>query len=106
MNQMYDSVAKLLHDGARTYDDYGNESIDQEGRNVCVQPRGVYEAEFYNAAQMGLHPSITLEMTNRADYNGEKRVIFEGVTYDIIRVDWTAQKDKIALICGERVGNG
>lgn len=103
---MYDNVATLLQDGARTYDTYGNESINRTERIVFVQPRGVYQSEFYNAAQAGLHPSITLEMTNRADYNGEKRVIFEGVEYDIIRVDWTAQRDKIALVCGERVGNG
>lgn len=103
---MYDNVATLIQYGTRTYDKYGNETLARTERIVYVQPRGVYQSEFYNAAQAGLHPSITLEMTNRADYNGEKRVIFEGVEYDILRVDWTAQRDKIALVCGERVGNG
>lgn len=69
-------------------------------------PRGVYQSEFYNAAQAGLHPSITFEMTNRADYQGEKLIEFESEVYNIIRDDWTAQKDKIALVCEKRVNNG
>ena len=67
-------------------------------------PRGVYNAEFYNAAQAGLHPSITFELTNRADYHGEKLIEWNGVYYNVIRTDWTAQRDKISLICEERIG--
>ena len=101
---MYDSIATLKGEPTVTYDTYGNEVIVYQDRQVFVTPRGVYQSEFYNAAQAGLHPSLTLEMANRADYKGEKLVKFEGIIYDIIRVDWTAQRDKIALICQERVG--
>ena len=101
---MYDSIATLKGEPTVTYDTYGNEVIVYQDREVYVTPRGVYQSEFYNAAQAGLHPSLTLEMANRADYKGEKLVKFEGIIYDIIRVDWTAQRDKIALICQERVG--
>lgn len=103
---MYDSVATLKAYGAPTYDEYGNEVLPVTTTDVFVQPRGVYNAEFYNAAQAGLHPSITFVLTNRADYNGEKVIEWEGKEYSIIRTDWTAQRDQISLICEERVHNG
>lgn len=100
---MYDSVAELISAGAVTYDEAGNETITETTNTVYVQPRGVYQSEFYNAAQLGLKPSITLYLTNRADYSGQKRLTFEGKEYEVIRVDWTAQRDGISLICEERV---
>lgn len=103
---MYDSVATLKAYGTPTYDGYGNEFIPEINTTVFVQPRGVYSSEFYNAAQAGLHPSITFYLTNRADYDGQKIIEFEGALYDIIRTDWNAQRDGISLICEERVHNG
>lgn len=103
---MYDSVAILKAYGTPTYDKYGNEVPNISTTEVFVQPRGVYNAEFYNAAQAGLHPSITFELTNRADYHGEKVIEWEGKDYNIIRTDWDAQRDAIRLICEERVHNG
>lgn len=103
---MYDSVATLKAYGTPTYDGYGNEFIPEINTTVFVQPRGVYSSEFYNAAQAGLHPSITFYLTNRADYDGQKIIEFEGELYDIIRTDWNAQRDGISLICEERVHNG
>lgn len=103
---MYDSVATLKAYGTPTYDEYGNEVQNITESVVYVQPRGVYQSEFYNAAQAGLHPSITFALTNRADYNGEKVIEWEGKDYNVIRVDWTAQRDGISLVCEERVNNG
>ena len=103
---MYDSVATLKAYGPPTYDEDGNEVPNITETEVFVQPRGVYQAEFYNAAQAGLHPSITLMLTNREDYSGEKVVEFENKDYNVIRVDWTAQRDGISLVCEERVHNG
>lgn len=103
---MYDSVATLKAYGTPTYDEYGNEVQTVTSTTVFVQPRGVYNAEFYNAAQAGLHPSITFVLTNRADYNGEKLIEWEGKLYNVIRTDWTGQRDTISLICEERVHNG
>ena len=103
---MYDSIATLKGASTASYDQYGNETLTYTSTNVYVIPRGVYNSEFYNAAQLGLHPSITFEMANRADYNGEKLITWNGKDYNIIRADWTAQRDGISLICEERVGNG
>ena len=94
---MYDGVAKLKAYGLPTFDKYGNEIPSIAETEVYVQPRGVYASEFYNAAQIGMKPSITFEMTNRADYDGQKVIEYEGKDYDIIRADWNAQRDKISL---------
>ena len=102
---MYDSIATLKGEPITTYDEYGNEVIAYTDNEVYVMPRGVYNAEFYNAAQAGLHPSITFVLTNKADYNGERLIEWEGKSYNVIRTDWTAQRDSISLICEERVHN-
>jgi SPP1 family predicted phage head-tail adaptor len=103
---MYDDVATLISYGTSTFDEYGNESIETEKTDVFVMPRGVYQSEYYNAAQVGLKPSITFELTNREDYNDQKVVEYHERFYTVIRVDWNAQRDKISLICEERTNNG
>ena len=103
---MYDGIAILKSYSNEGFDKYGNKTTKEVKRTVFVQPRGVYASEFYNAAQLGLKPSITLYMTNRNDYQGEKVLEFNGKDYSVIRVDWNAQRDGISLICEERVRNG
>ena len=103
---MYDNVATLKSVSRTEYDEEGNELLTYSDRVVYVLPRSVYNSEFYNAAQVGLHPSLVLAMTNRADYQGEKLVEFEGELYDVIRADWTSQRDSIALTIQKRVNNG
>ena len=102
---MYDAVATLIGYGSSTFDKYGNEIEEIIERDVYVLPRGVYQSEFYNAAQAGLKPSLTLFMSNREDYHGETVLSFEGRKYDVIRTDWNAQRDGISLICEEKVEN-
>ena len=101
---MYDGTAKLKAYGTTTFDEYGNEKHTAIETEVFVQPRGVYQSEFYNAAQLGLKPSITLVIASREDYDGQKVLEYEGKDYDVIRVDWSAQRDSISLVCEERVG--
>lgn len=100
---MYDGVATLKAYGTPTYDDELNEIIPLIETEVFVQPRGVYQSEFYNAAQLGLKPSLTLFLSNREDYAGQKLLEYEGTEYNVIRVDWNAQRDGISLICEERI---
>lgn len=103
---MYDDVAILKSYGTPTFDEYGNEIPTIIETTVFVQPRGVYSSEYYNAAQLGLKPSITLFISNRVDYAGQKELTFDGRDYSVIRVDWNAQRDGISLICEERVEHG
>ena len=103
---MYDGVATLKAYGTPTFDAAGNEIPSITETEVFVQPRGVYQSEFYNAAQLGLKPSLTLYLANKEDYDGQKILEYEGKDYDVIRVDWSAQRDGISLVCEERVNNG
>ena len=103
---MYDGIAILKAYGEPTFDAEGNEIPTISETTVFVQPRGVYSSEFYNAAQLGLKPSLTLFIANREDYSEQKVIEYEGRDYDVIRVDWSAQRDGISLICEERVKNG
>lgn len=99
---MYEATAILKKEAGRTLDEYANEVLTYTEREVYVSPRSVYNSEFYNAAQAGLHPSITLQMTNIADYEGEKLVVFNGKEYDVVRVDWNGQRDRVSLILEEK----
>ena len=101
---MYESVAILKGINHVIYDEYLNEIILPSERKVFVKPLTVYSSEFYAAAQAGLHPNITFELSNRREYQGEKIIEFEGKEYKVIRVDWTGEKDKIRLICEEQIG--
>lgn len=103
---MYDDVAILKSYGTPTFDEYGNEIQTVKEATVFVQPKGVYSSEYYNAAQLGLKPSVTLFISNRADYDGQKELTFDGRDYSVIRVDWNAQRDGISLICEERAEHG
>ena len=103
---MYVGTAVLKAYGEPTFDAAGNEIPTITEMTVFVQPRGVYSSEFYNAAQLGLKPSVTLFIANKADYHDEKVLEYEGRDYDVIRVDWSAQRDGISLVCEERVNNG
>lgn len=103
---MFDDVATLKAYGTPTHDEYGNEVENITTTDVFVQPRGVFNAEFYNAAQAGLHLSITFALTNRDDYSGQSVISYDGEDYNIIRTDWDAQRDGIRLICEKRVHNG
>lgn len=102
---MYDDVITLKGNKTVTYDTSGNEIITYEERTVYVIPRGVYSSEFYNAAQLGIHPSITFVLSNRNEYQNEKLLSFHGTDYHVVRVDWDAQRDAVRLVCEERVGN-
>lgn len=100
---MYDDVATLKAYGEPTFDKYGNATQEVTETQVFVQPRGVYASEFYEAAQLGLKPSVTLVIANRADYDGQKVLTFKGREYSVVRADWNAQRDAISLVCEERV---
>ena len=103
---MYDGTATLYALKTQVADEYGNMTNTYDEREVFVQPRGVYQSEFYNASQLGLHPSVTLFIANREDYQDEKLLKYNGKDYRVVRVDWNAQRDGISLICEERVNNG
>lgn len=69
---MWEDVATLKGEPVATYDEYGNERLTYTDTTVYVQSRSVYQQEFYNAAQLGLRPSLVLILSNRMDYSGKR----------------------------------
>jgi len=101
---MFDTVITLKSEPVITHDDYGNEVKTTTDREVFAQQRGVYESEFYNASQVGLHPSKNFRISNTEDYQGEKVLEHEGKLYTVVRVDWDGNRDTVNLVCEERAG--
>lgn len=102
---MYEDTAILKGDPVAQYDEYGNETVVYSTNEVFVNTRSVFQAEFYNAAQLGLNASLVLVISHRADYNGEKIVEFHGTDYDVVRADWTNGGESVSLTLAERIGN-
>jgi SPP1 family predicted phage head-tail adaptor len=72
--------------------------------DVLCGIKSIGRNEFYSAAQTGLKPSITF-VIHGYEYNGEKKVEFEGEKYKVIR---TYMKDfeEMELVCEKVIGNG
>lgn len=100
---MYDTTITLISETIK-HDSIGNEKKVTSEQEVFAVPRSVYASEFYQAASVGLKPSVTFILTNREDYNGQKTIEWQGRKYSVIRADWTAQRDTLNLICEEKVG--
>lgn len=73
-----------------------------EARTVLAEVRSVYASDFFAAAHAGLRPSAVLILANFADYEGERVVEVEGVTYTVIRR--YRDGDRLELTLEERTG--
>lgn len=54
-------------------------------RIVCCTVRSVGMREVYEAMSHDLHPEIVLELADYAEWQRERRVLFEGVYYRVLR---------------------
>ena len=100
---MWEDTAILKGNPQASYDQYGNEVLTYTDTTVYVQSRSVYQQEFYNAAQLGIRPSLVLILANRMDYDGQKIVEYQNVLYDVVRADWKNGRDTLALTLAERL---
>ena len=102
---MFEGTA-ILKKAVVTQDEALNEIETYTERTVFVRPRSVYASEFYQAAAVGLKPSLTLVLSSFADYDGEKLVEFEGKEYTVTRVFRRPDRDAVELTLEERSVNG
>jgi SPP1 family predicted phage head-tail adaptor len=86
------------------------EEVDGDGtpREVMANQKSVMQKEFYSAYAVGLSPTIIFEI-KKAGYNNEKKVLYEGTTYHVIR-HYSKNGENIELTCSvqpmEGLGNG
>lgn len=102
---MYEGTA-VLRKETITQDASLNEVMVFTDRTVFVKPRSVYASDFYEAARAGLQPSVVLIMSNPADYQGEKVVLYNGTEYTVTRVFQRPERDTLELTLEERTKNG
>ena len=102
---MFEGTA-ILKKAVVTMDEALNEIETYTERTVFVRPRSVYASEFYQAAAVGLKPSLTLVLSSFADYDGEKLVEYNGKEYTVTRTYQRPDRDSVELTLEERVVNG
>lgn len=102
-----DDVIKLI---SKTYtvDEYGNQIEAPTERQVFCKVNSVVRTEFYNAAQVNMHPNYVFTLSHYKDYLNEpelKYTDWTGVekTYVITRT--YIHGDQIDLTAEERVIN-
>lgn len=73
----------------------------QERREVLVTVKSVGMRESYEALSHGKRPEYVFELAQDFEYQGEKRAIYQGVPYDILRT-YASDTDGMELVV-ERV---
>jgi hypothetical protein len=70
-------------------------------RQVFANKTSVKRVEFYQAQAVGLKPEIVFEV-RLIDYEGEKKLSYEGEQYNVIR-EYTKDGEIVELICNKLV---
>lgn len=102
-----DSVITLIKIQEGSRDQYGNPTLIRTSTEVFCQVESVTRAEFYQAAQTGLHPSYTFILSHFMDYHGEQEAEYTDWTgtthrYDIIRT-YRRDDDQLEIVAQERI---
>lgn len=81
---MYNDVLYLISE-SRTVDEYGDPVVTSTKRPVFCKVGSIGQKEFYQAHAVGLQPEIKFVISDYYDYNGEKRLEYNGVNYSVLR---------------------
>lgn len=68
-----------------------------------IKAESIYAREYYEANQAGYQPTLRLRIS-ALNYNNEAELIYQEITYTIIRIDET-YPDEITLICERKIKN-
>lgn len=110
---MIDAVCTLIGEGETTLDKYLNENTTETEREVFCQVSGVVRNEFYQAATAGLRPEWTIRLSDFAEYQGEKKVRYDGEVFSVLRTyrdDGSFHRgtgmrpNELELIIGHKIG--
>ena len=82
---MYNEIIYLIAEKITERDEYGNRVVETEKRERFADMRSVGSSEFYQAARVGLQPSIKAVLSDPANYNNEAYFEYNGKTYLITR---------------------
>lgn len=71
--------------------------------NIFANKKSVRQSEFYQASEQGINLIQMFEMRT-SDYNGEKKLEFEGNNYYVVRT-YDKNSEIIQLICSDKLMN-
>src|SRR5690625_5138303 len=83
-------------------DDIGNQIPVENKTTLYCNVKSVGRSEFYNASTSDLKPELIF-VVHGYEYNGEKKVLFNGQQYSVIRT-YATNFEEVELVC-ERVGS-
>lgn len=98
----YDAICALVAE-TMAKDSKGIVKATETSRNVFCNVFSMGDAAFYSAVAAGIHPDARLQI-RKADWQGERKVVFDGVDYYVSRVDRTSP-DYVVLTLTERMGD-
>lgn len=99
----YDHELTLI-DETYTDDDIGNQVPEEIETVILCGRKSVGRTEFYKAAVTGLRPDVIL-VVHGYEYAGQKKCIFEGSTYKIIRT-YEVDFEEVELTCERVIADG
>lgn len=76
----------------------------ETGRTVYCTVKSIGQTEAYQARGIGLNPELKLVLAHDFEYKGEKRCVFEGIRYEILRT-YVTETDGIELTVQRAEGN-
>jgi SPP1 family predicted phage head-tail adaptor len=79
----------------------GDYTETQTEREVFANKTSVKRAEFYQAQAVGLKPEVVFEV-RLIDYEGEKKLSYEGEEYNVIR-EYSKDGEIVELVCNKLV---
>lgn len=83
---MYDEIISFrTYKGSGKKDDYGDEILEVIDREVFARVLSVGMKEFYQAQSAGFKPEIVFEIEDYLDYEKEKKLVYQGMVYQILR---------------------
>lgn len=97
-----DGIAVLIRETYKS-DSIGAQIPEEVKTEVLVSEKSLTRAEWRDAGQKGLNPSIVLT-TARINYSGEKTIEYCGMRYGVYRTYHDAATDEIELYLEEKAG--
>ena len=100
---MRDVMCKLLSTSIQSNSIGVEEETQTQIKCPIIKIEDIYANEFYSANEQGFKPTLRLRIS-ALNYNGESELLYNGITYSIIRIQ-EPEADEIILVCERKVKN-
>lgn len=81
---MYDEII-ILRDEIDSPDITGEIIPKYKDRKIFAKVLSIGQKEFYEAMGHGLKPELKFKIADYLDYKNEKRIVYEGIQYNVLR---------------------